>query len=61
MVVVFAGIRVAVEILVDHLAASDSLDDFLDDFPGVSHEEAVAYLEMAPEAAEDRVCAGAHG
>ncbi len=59
--VVFAGTRVPVEILMDHLAAGDSLDDFLDDFPGVSREQAVAYLEMAREAAEVRVRAGAPG
>ena len=36
----------------DHLAAGDSLDKFVEDFPGVSREQAVAYLEMAHEAAE---------
>ncbi len=41
-----------VKILMDHLAAGDSLDEFLEDFPGVSREQAVAYLEMAREAAE---------
>lgn len=46
---VFKGTRVPVEILIQHLAAGDSLDDFLDDFPGVSREQAVAYLEMALE------------
>ncbi len=60
-VVVFAGRRVPVEILMDHLAAGDSLDDSLDDFPGISREQAVAYLEMAREAAEGRVRAGASG
>ena len=59
--VVFAGTRVPVEVLMDHLTAGDSLDDFLDDFPGVSREQAVAYLEMAREAAEGRVRAGAPG
>ena len=59
--VVFAGTRVPVEVLIDHLTAGDSLDDFLDDFPGVSREQAVAYLEMAREAAEGRVRAGAPG
>ena len=43
---VFAGTRVPVEILVDHLTAGDSLDKFLGDFPSVSREQAVAYLEM---------------
>ena len=45
-VLVFAGTRVPVEILVDHLTAGDSLDKFLGDFPSVSREQAVAYLEM---------------
>lgn len=43
---VFAGTRVPVEILIQHLAAGDPLDRFLDDFPSVSREQAVAYLEM---------------
>lgn len=49
---VFKGTRVPVEILIEHLAAGDSLDDFLDGFPGVSREQAVAYLEMAAETAD---------
>ena len=43
---VFAGTRVPVEILVQHLTAGDSLGTFLDDFPTVSREQAVAYLEQ---------------
>lgn len=49
---VFAGTRVPVEVLIQHLAAGDSLDDFLEGFPGVSREQAVAYLEMAYETAD---------
>lgn len=49
---VFSGTRVPVEILVQHLAAGDPLDVFLDDFPGVSREQAVAYLEMTPGAVD---------
>lgn len=49
---VFTGTRVPVEILVQHLTAGDSLDVFLDDFPGVSREQAIAYLEMTPEAVD---------
>ena len=49
---VFAGTRVPVEILLQHLSAGDSLDEFLDGFPTVSREQAVAYLEMTLEAAE---------
>jgi uncharacterized protein (DUF433 family) len=49
---VFAGTRVPVEILVQHLAAGDCLDKFLDDFPTVSREQAVGYLEMMLHEAE---------
>jgi uncharacterized protein (DUF433 family) len=49
---VFAGTRVPVEILVQHLAAGDSLDKFLDDFPTVSREQVVGYLEMTLHEAE---------
>ncbi|MCH7975341.1 MAG: DUF433 domain-containing protein, partial [Bacteroidetes bacterium] len=48
----FAGTRVPVEILVQHLAAGDSIDKFLDDFPTVSRDQAVAYLEMTLDQAE---------
>jgi len=44
---VFAGTRVPVRTLFDHLEAGDSLEDFLDDFPSVSRELAVAVLEQA--------------
>jgi uncharacterized protein (DUF433 family) len=50
---VFAGTRVPVKNLVDYLAAGDPLEEFLEGFPGVSREQAVAYLEMAREAAEE--------
>jgi uncharacterized protein (DUF433 family) len=49
---VFKGTRVPVEVLVQHLAAGDTLDEFLDDFPGVRREQAIAYLEMTPEAVD---------
>lgn len=51
---VFAGTRVPVEILIQHLAAGDSLKKFLNDFPTVSHEQAVAYLKMTLEFADAR-------
>jgi uncharacterized protein (DUF433 family) len=44
---VFRGSRVPVKILFDHLEAGDSLEVFLDDFPSVSRELAVAVLEQA--------------
>lgn len=46
---VFAGTRVPVDTLIQHLAAGDSLEDFLNDFPTVRREQAIAYLEMALE------------
>ena len=49
---VFTGTRVPVEVLIQHLAAGDTLEDFLEGFPGVSREQAVAYLEMTPEAVD---------
>ena len=42
---VFKGTRVPVESLFDHLEAGISLDTFLDDFPSVSKEQAVALLD----------------
>lgn len=46
---VFSGTRVPVRNLIDFLEAGDSLDDFLDAFPTVSREQAVAALEVAGE------------
>ncbi len=51
---VFAGTRVPVEILIQHLTAGDSLNKFLDDFPTVSRKQAVAYLKMTLEVADAR-------
>ena len=44
---VFTGTRVPVKTLFDHLESGDSLDVFLEDFPSVSRELAVAVLEEA--------------
>ena len=44
---VFKGTRVPVESLFDHLEAGVPLDEFLDDFPTVSKEQAVALLGIA--------------
>ena len=46
---VFSGTRVPVKNLVDYLAAGDSLERFLDHFPSVEREQAVAALELANE------------
>jgi uncharacterized protein (DUF433 family) len=47
---VFAGTRVPVQGLIDYLEAGDSLDVFLEQFPSVSREHAVAVLELAKRA-----------
>ena len=44
---VFRGTRVPVKSLFDHLGAGDSLEIFLDDFPGVTREQVQAVVEMA--------------
>ncbi|MBI3536490.1 MAG: DUF433 domain-containing protein [Chloroflexi bacterium] len=44
---VFSGTRVPVKNLIDYLEAGDSLEKFLDAFPSVSREQAVAALELA--------------
>ena len=44
---VFKGTRVPVESLFDHLEVGVSLNEFLDDFPTVSKEQAIALLAIA--------------
>ena len=44
---VFAGTRVPVKNLFDYIEGGEDLTEFLDDFPSVSKEMAVAVLEMA--------------
>jgi len=53
---VFRGTRVPVKNLLDYLVAGDTLDQFLDDFPTVRREQAIAALELA----RDLLTAGAH-
>ena len=44
---VFAGTRVPVRILFEHIEAGDSLDDFLDNFPTVTRNQTTALLDLA--------------
>jgi uncharacterized protein (DUF433 family) len=44
---VFKGTRVPVESLFDHLEAGVSLNNFIDDFPTVTIEQAVSLLSIA--------------
>jgi uncharacterized protein (DUF433 family) len=43
----FSGTRVPVQHLFDYLEGRSSLEDFLEDFPSVSREAAVAVIEAA--------------
>lgn len=52
---VFTGTRVPVQTLLDYLKAGESIDDFLDGFPTVSREQAIALLEEAGKLLVDRV------
>jgi uncharacterized protein (DUF433 family) len=47
---VFVGTRVPFQTLLDFLEAGDPLDEFLDQFPTVTREQAIAGLEQAKEA-----------
>jgi uncharacterized protein (DUF433 family) len=45
----FAGTRVPVRALLDYIEGGESLDDFLEQFPTVSRQMAIAFLEQASE------------
>jgi uncharacterized protein (DUF433 family) len=44
---VFMDTRVPVQSLFDHLAAGDSIDDFLEGFPSVKREQVIALLDKS--------------
>ena len=46
---VFAGTRVPIQTLLDHLEAGDSIDDFLDGFPSVTRDQVIQFLEQAKD------------
>jgi uncharacterized protein (DUF433 family) len=50
---VFIGTRVPVQNLFDYLEAGDRIDDFVEDFPTVTRDQAIAALENAREALVD--------
>lgn len=50
---VFAGTRVPVQTIVDYLAGGHPLDEFLDDFPTVSREQALELLRRVKEMLRD--------
>ena len=46
---VFAGTRVPVQTFLDYIEGGETIDDFLDGFPSVTREQAVAFLEEAKD------------
>lgn len=52
---VFVGTRVPARNLVDWLEGGHTLDEFLDNFPTVRREQAIAFLEQATEALRARL------
>lgn len=54
---VFRGTRVPVQALFDYIEAGDPLERFLDHFPTVSREQAVAALEEAAALMRKRAAA----
>ena len=55
----FGGTRVPIQNLIDYLEGGDSIDEFLEDFPTVSREQVISFLEEAKESvlARRRECA----
>lgn len=47
---VFVGTRVPARNLLDWIAGGHTIDEFVDNFPSVSRDQAVAFLEEAGEA-----------
>jgi uncharacterized protein (DUF433 family) len=45
----FTGTRVPIQNLIDYLEGGDSIDEFLEDFPSVSHQQVISFLEEAKE------------
>ena len=45
----FAGTRVPVQLLLDHLKHGETIDDFLEGAPSVTREQAELFLDLAAE------------
>ena len=45
----FVGTHVPVRVLLDYIEGGETLNDFLDQYPTVSHKLAVGFLEQASE------------
>ena len=58
---VFKNTRVPIKNLIDYLETGESLDNFLEDFPSVSRDQAVQTLELATEMLLTHVYANSSG
>ena len=47
---VFVGKRVPVDALIDFLESGDTIENFLENYPGVTREQVFAFLEEASRA-----------
>ncbi len=56
---VFAGTRVPVQCLFDYIEGGEPLEEFLENFPDVSREHAIAVLEHLKSLAFERIGARA--
>lgn len=54
---VFVGTRVPFSTFIEYLEGGESIDEFLDDFPSVTKEQAIAALEVLRDALERRATA----
>ncbi len=54
---VFKGSRVLMQNLFDLLVSDDALREFLEDFPGISKETAIAAVDEAREALAEKLAA----
>lgn len=52
---VFTGTRVPIQSLFDYITAGDSLELYLEDFPGVKKEQALKLLELAGKELNNQV------
>ena len=43
----FGGTRVPIQNLIDYFEGGDSIDKFLEDFPSVSRQQVISFLEEA--------------
>jgi uncharacterized protein (DUF433 family) len=52
---VFVGTRVPAQALLDYLIGGETIEEFLDDFPSVPREQAIAFIAEAGRALLARI------